>query len=110
MDSTRSSERRERRDLTPAHCPRCEGTTTHAGDVCVGCLTRAENRRHGWLWLALGAPLLLLGGMAIRTIPSFWPVPYAHRSSLAVALLLLVAGATLAGRGLRAIVRGRSPD
>lgn len=109
MESSRPVEPRER-GLAAAYCPRCQGTTTHAGEACVGCLTRAENRRHGWLWLALGAPLLLLGLAALRSLPSFWPVPHAHRSSLALGLLLLLAGAFLAGRGLRAIVRGRSPD
>lgn len=110
MESSRPTERAKPRGLGSAHCPRCQGTTTHAGDACTGCLARAENRRIGALWLALGVPLLLVGLAAVRSVPSYWPPPHAHRSSLGLGLLLLLAGAVVAGRGLRALLRGRSPD
>jgi hypothetical protein len=110
MDASRPTERTERRALGSAYCPRCDGTTTHAGDACTGCLARVENRRIGALWLALGVPLLLVGLAAVRSVPSSWPPPHAHRSSLGLGLLLLLAGSFVAGRGLRGLLRGRSPD
>lgn len=110
MSSTRPSERHERRGPAGAYCARCEGTTTHAGDVCVGCLARAENRRIGLVWLGLGVPVLLLAAAAIRSVPLAWPWTRNDRSMAGLALLLLLAGCYVAGRGLRAVLRGRSPD
>lgn len=104
---------RERPDAsaTPraARCPRCDLTTTHAGDACTRCLVRRENRRIGALWLALAAPLLVAGAWVLTTIPR-WPPPWSHRGSAGLALLLTLGGLVLGARGLRGLALGRSPD
>jgi hypothetical protein len=93
------------------HCDVCERLTTHVRQGCTRCMGRADNRKQGALWAAIGAVLIAigLGLMAVRTSSS---TGFGRRRVGVswLSILALVGGASLAAKGLKGLVFGSDPE
>lgn len=100
------------------HCEVCQARTTHVRQGCTKCMGRADNRKQGLLFLAIGAPLLVLGvaGLVGRSETSMLDD---HGARIVVsgpvvprwaAGMVLGFGVLVTGQGLRGALYGQDPE
>ena len=94
--------REEPRGLQREYCEVCDGTYTVAKGRCTGCIMREENRKQGVIYLIVGGPIAAFGAIGFLMFGI---------SLMGIASVFTgVFGLGIFGRGMKAVLLGRSAE